>query len=52
MRVYEVVESEFQKIDDDQQRKCFINKLAIEQTMLEISLWTIDWESKQLYLLS
>ncbi len=52
MRVYEVVESEFEKIEDDERESCFKNKKAIEQTMLEISLWTIDWESKQLYLLS
>ncbi len=31
---------------------CFANKDEIEQKMKEVSLWTIDWESKQLYLLS
>lgn len=31
---------------------CFPNKREIEQKMMEVSLWTIDWESKQLYLLS
>lgn len=52
MRIYEVIESEFEKIDDEENKSCFKNKKHMAEIMREISLWTIDWESKQLYLLT
>jgi hypothetical protein len=42
MRIYEIMESEFEKIEDEYVG-CFLNKKDIEQKMKEVSLWTIDW---------